>query len=79
MQLVHISIEVKTKESDLEHVYIYIYPKNDKLRNPKIDYTAIGFHKRIWIPKLFFSHIAYISKVKSIHKLNMYTGLKSVI
>lgn len=65
-------LKKKPKESDLEHVY----PQKDKLRNPKIDYTAIGFHNGRMDTETF-QHID-ISKVKSIHELAIYTGLKSV-
>lgn len=73
MQFVHISFEEKTKR---KWPWTCVYPQKDKLRNPKIDYTAIGFHNGRMDTETF-QHID-ISKVKSIHELAIYTGLKSV-
>lgn len=73
MQLVHISFEEKTKR---KWPWTCVYPQKDKLRNPKIDYTAIGFHNGRMDTETF-QHID-ISKVKSIHELAIYKGLKSM-
>lgn len=62
MQLVHISFEEKTKR---KWPWTCVYPQKDKLRNPKIDYTAIGFHNGRMDTETFLTHRYIESKINT--------------